>query len=531
MIRGGQRGCEAQPAGVDTGALPVKADQANRHHELLIEPKLWFSEVVGLSPNHEYDAAILAAEADDRRIDAQLFEHIDAPNPALVGLLGKSEFGQEVGRATAGSDGACTRRKRVALATAVEHHVCILASAQLESPGPGANRLPDLAPRSVLLVRSAHHQARHFQPEPGRNRAIHERFGRQHVRVRRRGGHQEARERYHPDHLVARHECLATIPLRVGKPRTFFGASRPDAPGTNATGRRAWSRVGGQLLVMALMSAAASSAQAQGIEGARLIGFGQAQRALTNGNDSLYINPAGLAIAQQYTIESAYLDDFRGSDRRFNSSVIDSQAGSLAGGVAYTYTTRRPDDVDDDAFRLEGHRIDLGLATLLADSAALGVTVRYMSLNLLEDGNDVGGFSRFNLDAGFQYRITPQFSFGLVGYNLIRTDRPETPISMGGGLGYQTDLFTLEGDAVYNFQAEDLTVSGGLGVVIADSFPIRAGLQWNQEANEWRLSGGIGFLYEQAAIDLGYRQSLNSKRTGKDKDDRIFAVSIRVVFL
>ena len=67
-------------------------------------------------------------------------------------------------------------------------------------------------------------------------------------------------------------------------------------------------------------------------------------RGLATGNDSIYVNPAGLAMAKIYSIELGYLDDLLGSDRRFNASIVDSQAGPVAGGFAYTYTKRAPDD-------------------------------------------------------------------------------------------------------------------------------------------------------------------------------------------
>ena len=279
-----------------------------------------------------------------------------------------------------------------------------------------------------------------------------------------------------------------------------------------------------------------SVAGAQSFEGARLLGLAQSQRALTSGNDSIYVNPAGLAMAKQYIVETSYLDDFRGSDRRFNGSVLDSQAGPLAAGLAYTYTTRRPDDVleeEDGAVRLEGHRADLSVAALVAQGAALGLNLRYLALKRLDGDQEIAGtnFNVFNLDAGLQWRFGPNLSIAVVGYNLIRNERPEMPIHLGGGLGYQAGMFSLEADFLYFFDAKNVQVSGGTSVVLGDMFPIRAGVSWDDLNDEWRLSAGLGFIVEQAGIDLGYRQSLNPQRNGDDRDDRIFGITIRAVLL
>ncbi len=275
------------------------------------------------------------------------------------------------------------------------------------------------------------------------------------------------------------------------------------------------------------------SANAQDYEGARLLGLGRAQRALATSNDSIYVNPAGLALERRYVIESGYVDDFRGSDRRFNGSIVDGQAGPLAGGVAYTYTVRRPSELPEGNVRLEGHRAEVALATRLASEASIGVNVRYLRFERTDGDQVIDGsdFGIFNLDAGLQYRLAPNLSLGVAGYNLIKNDRPETPLQLGGGIGYQADTFLLEADFLYDFQVEDLQLSGSLELLLGDMFPVRGGVSWNQEADEWRLSVGIGMVLDQLSIDLAYRQSLNSDRPGDDADDRLFVVSLRAFVL
>ena len=282
-------------------------------------------------------------------------------------------------------------------------------------------------------------------------------------------------------------------------------------------------------LVLAAGVATPAIAEAQFYEGARLLGYGQAQRALMTSNDAIYINPAGLAMSRQYVVESGYVDDFRGSDRRFNGSVIDTQAGPLAGGLAYTYSRRRPDNVEAGDIRLEGHRIDVALASVLTREAAFGMNVRYLNMERSEDGNDISGtgFGVFNIDAGFQYRVNPNLSVGLVGYNLVKNDRAEMPIQLGGGVGLETEMFTGEVDLLYDFQVENLQVSFGGGLILYKALALRGGGTWDQEGNVWSLSVGAGFFVRRLGIDLGYRQALNASGPGDDADDRVFAVTLR----
>jgi hypothetical protein len=274
-----------------------------------------------------------------------------------------------------------------------------------------------------------------------------------------------------------------------------------------------------------------AAAGAQSYEGARLLGLAEAQRALTTGNDSIYVNPAGLALGQTYSVELGWLDDARGSDRRLNGSIIDSQAGPIAGGLAYTYTNRRPDDVSSGDERLEGHRVELSLATLVTEGAAIGITARYLNFNRTLGEQDIeGGFSQFTLDFGIQWRVVAGLSVGVVGYNLTNPTETETPISWGAGLGYAFDALSLEADVRYNAQKGNPLWSGGAGYVIANLIPIRAGISYDRESEDLSLSAGIGVVYERFSLDLGYRQRINGERVAEDDDARILGAAIRGAF-
>lgn len=275
-------------------------------------------------------------------------------------------------------------------------------------------------------------------------------------------------------------------------------------------------------------------AAAQTYEGARLLGFADSQRALASDNNAIYVNPAGLAMSQFYSVELGYFDDFEGTDRRFNASIVDSQAGPIAGGLAYTYTTRRPDGVADDSpRRFDGHRVELALATLLAENVSFGVNNRYVAFNRRPDADadPDTSFQVFQIDAGLQWRLTEGLAVGLAGYNLNKSDRPEMPISWGAGLGYQAPWFAVEFDVRYNAQVGKPRFSGALEAILAEVVLLRGGAAYDRLDDSWAISAGAGFFVERFGIDVGYRQRLTGDELRDYGSERIFGISMRALFL
>ena len=270
------------------------------------------------------------------------------------------------------------------------------------------------------------------------------------------------------------------------------------------------------------------SASAQQIEGARLLSLAETQRALATANDSIYVNPGGLALGSLYSVELGYLDDIRGSDRRFNASIIDSQAGPVAGGIAYTYSTRRPDHLpDDEDARLKGHRIEIATATKLGEQLGLGVTTRYLHYDMKGGPEGAEGFKTLTFDVGLAWRVLEGLSIGAVGYNLTNSKRPEIPIAVGGGIGYEIAGFSIEGDVRYTFPTDATRLSFAAGYVIADMVPLRVGTWYDFANKAWAVSGGLGFTYERFGVDVGYRQLVSGEPNFEDGDERILGVALR----
>lgn len=309
-------------------------------------------------------------------------------------------------------------------------------------------------------------------------------------------------------------------------------SSSPDRPRfSGESGRRDRPRALVIGLLLALSMATGGVGRAQGFEGARLIGFGGAQAALANTNDAIYVNPAGLAFGATYSLELGYLDNFRNTDRRFNASIADSQAGPVAGGLAYTYTNRAPDAYRPDIEDLHGHRFDLALATLASEVLAIGISGRYLTFDR-EGGNAPpgAGFKLFTFDAGIQWRLGAGLSLGVAGYNLTNPSEVEAPISVGGGLGWQFSLLSLEGDARFNVQQSKWYFAGAAGLALADTFAVRAAISHDDIDDSLSISGGAGLVFQSLSLDVAYRQQVNAVRTPGMEHPRIMGVAARFGF-
>jgi hypothetical protein len=142
---------------------------------------------------------------------------------------------------------------------------------------------------------------------------------------------------------------------------------------------------------------------------------------------------------------------------------------------------------------------------------------------------EAGSFDLFTLDAGVQWQTEIGLSLGAAGYSLTNSDRRESPVGWGAGLGYQIGIFSAEADVRYNAQIGKARWSGGLGVVIANMVPLRAGVAYDLATDSLLVSGGIGYQDSSFGADIAYRQRVVHGTLASDAPgDRILAIAIRV---
>jgi hypothetical protein len=280
-------------------------------------------------------------------------------------------------------------------------------------------------------------------------------------------------------------------------------------------------------LLMLAFGLGSTEARAQDYQGARLFSLAGGHRAILTGADALYTNPAGIAFTSGYRLESAYVDDFQGFARQINSSIVDGQAGPLAGGAAYTYTNSRPTSPGAPNEKNEGHRFDVAMASLVGKSVGVGVSGRYLTFDRKADGTTVDGFSAINVDVGVQVRLAEGIAIGAAGHNLTNSDRPELPIGWSAGFGILRKQFSLAADIVYNAQVGAPRFSGGGQFFIEETFVLRGGFGWDRKRDGFFVSGGAGLVIDRVNLDVGYIQQVSGDKFYPETERR-FGVALSV---
>lgn len=255
------------------------------------------------------------------------------------------------------------------------------------------------------------------------------------------------------------------------------------------------------------------------METPRSAALGGATRAMSSSIEALYANPAGMATARIYHVGGIAQIWPQARRQTYGAAAVDSIVNKqrIAGGVAANWTSQDPDGVKRDSFDFR-----FALAAPLSDRFFLGGTLRYLSLSEdgfpgtdgltpsvasqgLDDGDIVADLT---FDAGVTLQISRELALSAVGTNLTNPGHGFLPLTFGGGAGFGSEEFTLELDVVGDFTTYDdtaLRVMAGGEVLLADSFPIRAGYRFDEGLDTHSVGGGLGFVSPDFAVDASVR--------------------------
>jgi hypothetical protein len=276
-----------------------------------------------------------------------------------------------------------------------------------------------------------------------------------------------------------------------------------------------------KILFLLIFFGIVPSAWAWDFIGARPLGMGGAHRAIVTGNDSIFLNPAGMSLFKRYAFEVQYLakPDWNGGDSQaehiFNASVVDNQLAPFATGLAYTRVERSDSK--------KGNRYDLAFSYDLTPNLMIGTTVKYLTYD--RDGKE-NAIDAVSLDIGILLRFDFGLHIGVVGYDLTNTaDYLEHPISMAAAIMYSPfRALELSFDWFINFQkpldaAEPLgdketaySFHFGAEYLLFGQFLIRAGYvidaanPYQDDEQFWTV--GAGYVSPTIAIDFGYQGSV-----------------------
>ncbi len=255
------------------------------------------------------------------------------------------------------------------------------------------------------------------------------------------------------------------------------------------------------------------------METPRSLAIGGATRAVSNSIEALYLNPASMATARVYHFGAMAQIWPQAKRQTYGAAAVDSliNAQHIAGGISANWSAQDSDGINRDSFDLR-----FGLAAPLSDRFFLGGTMHYLTLRQdgypREDGLEPsvasGGLDgspivqQITFDAGVTIKPTDELSVAAVGTGLTDPGHGFLPFTFGGGAGFSTEDFSIEVDALGDFTTYDRTkmrVMGGGELLLADSFPVRGGYRWDEGTSTQAVSGGLGYVSPQFAVEASVR--------------------------
>ncbi len=246
---------------------------------------------------------------------------------------------------------------------------------------------------------------------------------------------------------------------------------------------------------------------------ARGYGMGGAWRALGLGAEAGTGNPAALALFRTYRVELTGAWDWANKDA-FGMLAVSDATNPLAAGVSYQLGT-----LDSGVQRTTVHLNTLALALPITEGLLVGVNTRYLLMRGARSADAITG------DVGLVVRPSEFFALGASAHNLLRTEYPELAPYYTAHVGVLAGQFVIGADVRADFQTNEqltLTYSGGLEILLGQTFPVRAGYTYDGFTRSSQLGFGLGFLTATGGVDLAYRQDLGGEQ------GRLIALTLKV---
>jgi hypothetical protein len=233
----------------------------------------------------------------------------------------------------------------------------------------------------------------------------------------------------------------------------------------------------------------------------RNMAMGGAYESLGYGAEVIAGNPAALSMYKRYQIEATGSWDIP-QGFGFGSLAVADSTNQIAAGIQYHFATFGGPE------RRWAHLTTLALAYAIADVFHVGVAVRHQALVGASNTNSV------TMNAGIVVKPIEYISFGFSGHNLISVYNRDVTryfvASVSGHLFQQlSPAFDLRMD--FNQAVPRFAWQGGIEWLIAQTWPVRAGYQYDGIANHQYLSFGAGWFNEGSGVDIAYRHELGGQ--------------------
>ncbi len=248
--------------------------------------------------------------------------------------------------------------------------------------------------------------------------------------------------------------------------------------------------------------------------GSRSLAMGGAHRGIGTSNDTLLLNPAGMAVTQRYSVDMQYAYGTGDNLNDLSGSAVDSKSGPVAGGVAYTRNWGNPSRLDATL-----NRIAVGFAYPFGRSLAIGGTAKTIRGAYTTDA----GRQEVDLYTGTlggTATIGEMLSLGASWENIIKGNAEEQRLVkpvVGLGLGLHLPMVSLGADMVIDTRTQidkRLTYHVGGEFILYELLAVRGGFHTDmvgpREGTTQRshVSGGLGLMSQAAALNLSAQRAL-----------------------
>lgn len=278
----------------------------------------------------------------------------------------------------------------------------------------------------------------------------------------------------------------------------------------------------GAALVLGLSGASVASAQDASAEGpirprdpsnARGVALGGGG-AVQIGTGAVQRNPAALGLTRSYQADGYGFYDPGSTAVTLGAAIADSFSNriGLGMGLGYAYTFTDADHGD-----LTAHDLRIALALPLGQTAAIGLTGRYLTVDAQYTDADTPPEQRelvdtITLDASFALRLGERVWLAAIGENLTNPGSAWAPVRLGGAAAVMPlEILSLGVDVAFDLTTYDSPAGRyvGYGELLAGArFPLRLAYTFDDGRDVHTVSGGVGYVDQRFGLDLSVRQDV-----------------------
>jgi hypothetical protein len=247
--------------------------------------------------------------------------------------------------------------------------------------------------------------------------------------------------------------------------------------------------------------------------GALSAGMGGTGRAAVESNESVYLNPASLALLDKFYTGASYLSGFtdRNISRNTYSVVLSDGTQDLMIPGSLSYRSHR---INNRGTHMEEDEFKVGLGFRAHEQLSFGLAGTFLRAE-----NEAGqGFDQNNFDVGMLIGLQPQWGLSVSAENVIRPneeipDALARPSRVSLGTQYVFDrVATLRYEALMPLYTENALLLGhrlGASISMRGHFFLNAG--YSVDDNIGQNWASVGLAWKGPRLKLAYSLQAESR--------------------